>query len=85
MSDKNTSYFLIFVILIVCYALYQKTAENDKMYKILTDQDDTIELQNQAIQLQQSYIRQLQYSYGINQRTINVWENPIHENPKRIN
>ena len=55
------------------------------MYKILTDQDDTIAIQNQAIQLQQSYIRQLQYSYGINQRTINAWENPIHENSKRIN
>ena len=50
------------------------------MYQILGDQDETIRTQVRAIELQQIYIRQLQYSYGINQ---NSWENPLYDNAQR--
>ena len=77
MSGKNILHFLIFILLILVYLLYQKSSENHKMYQILGDQDETIRTQVRAIELQQIYIRQLQYSYGINQ---NSWENPLYDN-----
>ena len=76
-SDKNILHFLIFILLILVYLLYQKSSENHKMYQILGDQDETIRTQVRAIELQQIYIRQLQYSYGINQ---NSWESPLYDN-----
>ena len=78
MSDKNTSHFLIFVLLIITYFLYKKSEENSRIYQMLNDQDATIQQQQKAIEYQQIYIKQIEYYYQSNY-------NPLNKNPKTLN
>ena len=64
MSDKNTFHFLIFVLLVVVYMLYNTSKENEKIYHLLSEQDITIQTQKKAIEYQQIYIKQMEYYYS---------------------
>ena len=64
MSDKNTFHFLIFVLLVVVYMLYNTSKENEKIYNLLSEQDITIQTQKKAIEYQQIYIKQMEYYYS---------------------
>jgi hypothetical protein len=63
-SDKNTFHFLIFVLLVVVYMLYNTSKENEKIYHLLSEQDITIQTQKKAIEYQQIYIKQMEYYYS---------------------
>lgn len=63
MRDNNILYFLFFLLALVTFNLYKESQDNERLYKICTDQEDTIQLQLEAINSQKTYISQLQYSY----------------------
>jgi regulator of RNase E activity RraB len=64
MRDNSVLYFLFFLLALVTYNLYKESQDNERLYKICTDQEDTIQLQSKAINSQKVYISQLQYSYN---------------------
>lgn len=49
---------------LAAYNLYKESQDNERLYKICTDQEDTIQLQLEAINSQKVYINHLQYSYN---------------------
>lgn len=56
MDNRNIIYFLIFLLVLVTYFLYEKSIDNNRLYKICKDQDLTIQLQSKAIEKQNLYI-----------------------------
>lgn len=62
MNERSCIYFLIFLLLLVAYFLYEKTVDNNRLYKICKDQDETIQLQSEAIDKQNLYINILNNS-----------------------
>lgn len=64
MRDNNVLYFLFFLLALVTYNLYKESQDNERLYKICTDQEDVIQLQLEAIKSQKVYINHLQYSYN---------------------
>lgn len=64
MRDNSVLYFLFFLLALVTYNLYKEGQDNERLYKICTDQEETIQLQSKAIDSQKVYISQLQYSYN---------------------
>lgn len=64
MRDNNVLYFLFFLLALATYNLYKESQDNERLYKICTDQEDTIQLQLEAINSQKVYINHLQYSYN---------------------
>ena len=72
MDNRNTIYFLIFLLLLVTYFLYEKSMNNHRLYKICQDQQITIDLQSEAIKKQNLYINILNNNY------FKQAVNPIH-------
>ena len=64
MRDNSVLYFLFFLLALVTYNLHKESQDNERLYKICTDQEDTIQLQLEAINSQKVYISQLQYTYN---------------------
>lgn len=64
MRDNSILYFLFFLLALVTYNLYKESQENERFYKICTDQEDVIKLQSKAINSQKAYISQLQHNYS---------------------
>ena len=64
MRDNSILYFLFFLLALVTYNLYKESQENERFYKICTDQEDVIKLQSKAINSQKAYISQLQHNYN---------------------
>ena len=71
--DRNVIYFLTFLLVLVTYFLYEKSIDNNRLYKICQDQQITIELQSEAIKKQNLYINVLNYS-----KNNQLQYNPIH-------
>lgn len=69
MTDKSCTYFLLIIVIILGYTLYEKDKENSRLYKICIDQESVIELQQQAIQ-SQVYLKQLEMYYKNNDSPI---------------
>lgn len=59
MGCRDTNYFLLFCLIIVTYFLYKESTDNNRLYKICVDQDETINLQSKAIAQQNLYINLL--------------------------
>ncbi len=66
MGNNNILYFLAVLALICSCFLYKERLKNDRLYKICQDQDDTIQLQLEAISSQRSYISKLKDHYNNN-------------------
>lgn len=64
MGDNKILYFLLGLVLFFSYRLYVQDQENIRLYKICKDQDDTIQLQLEAINYQQLYINRLKSYYN---------------------
>lgn len=65
MGDNKILYFLLGLVLFFSYTLYVQDQENIRLYKICKDQDDTIQLQLEAINYQQLlYINRLKSYYN---------------------
>jgi hypothetical protein len=60
MHDKTFLYILIAVILCCFYKIHESYERNDRLYKICLDQEEVIEIQNNAIHLQSVYIGELE-------------------------
>ena len=56
MDNRNIIYFLTFLLVLVTYFLYEKSIDNNRLYKICQDQQITIGLQSEAIKKQNLYI-----------------------------
>ena len=63
MTQKTFIHFLIIVVLVLSYLLYEKDKENLRLYKICTEQDSIIKLQQQAMQ-SQAYLKYLESYYN---------------------
>lgn len=63
MTQKTFIHFLIIVALVLSYLLYEKNKENLRLYKICTEQDSIIKLQQQAMQ-SQAYLKYLESYYN---------------------
>ena len=63
MTQKTFIHFLIIVVLVLSYLLYEKDKENLRLYKICTEQDSVIKLQHQAMQ-SQAYLKYLESYYN---------------------
>jgi hypothetical protein len=57
---------LVSSIFFLMYFLYDKHKDNERMYKICQEQEDTIQELQKAISLQQFYIKQLESINGLN-------------------
>jgi hypothetical protein len=62
-TQKTFIHFLIIVVLVLSYLLYEKDKENLRLYKICTEQDSVIKLQHQAMQ-SQAYLKYLESYYN---------------------
>jgi hypothetical protein len=56
MDNRNVIYFLTFLLVLVIYFLYERSIDNNRLYKICQDQQITIELQSEAVKKQNLYI-----------------------------
>ena len=59
MGCRDANYFLLFCLIIVTYFLYKESTDNNRLYKICVDQDETIYFQSEAIAQQNLYINLL--------------------------
>ena len=81
MADRSLTYFLFFIVIWVIYALYQQDEEADRLFKIATDQQQTIIEQKQAIKAQQLYIKVLE-NYHQNRYYLEESDSsPLHNKP----
>lgn len=64
-SSRNTA-VLASSIVFLLYFLFDKHQDNERMYKICKDQEETIQELQKAISLQQFYIKQLESITGLN-------------------
>lgn len=64
-SSRNTA-VLASSIVFLLYFLFDKHQDNERMYKICKDQEETIQELQKAINLQQFYIKQLESISGLN-------------------
>lgn len=64
MKDENFIYFLVFLVCLISFFLYRSNLDNERLHAICEDQDETMQLQDQAISAQKSYISRLQYNYN---------------------
>lgn len=64
MKDQNFIYFLVFLVCLISFFLYRSNLDNERLRTICEDQDETMQLQDQAISAQKSYISRLQYNYN---------------------
>jgi len=64
-SSRNTA-VLASSIVFLLYFLFDKHQDNERMYKICKDQEETIQELQKAISLQQFYIKQLESISGLN-------------------
>ena len=69
MTEKTCVHFLLIIVIILSYFLYEKDKENLKLYKICSEQDSVIKFQQQAMQ-SQAYLKYLE-SYYQNQNRNN--------------
>ena len=73
MVDKNYVYFLMLVVFLLAYSLYKETQENERLFKICTDQEEVIQMQSNAIEYQKMYL-----NYLNNQLNPQNLSNPVH-------
>jgi hypothetical protein len=66
MVDKNYVYFLMLIVFLLTYSLYKETQENERLFKICTDQEEVIQMQNNAIEYQKLYLNYLNNNYKKN-------------------
>lgn len=64
-GSRNTA-VLASSIFFLLYFLFDKHQDNERMYKICKDQEETIQELQKAISLQQFYIKQLESITGLN-------------------
>lgn len=64
-GSRNTA-VLASSIIFLLYFLFDKHQDNERMYKICKDQEETIQELQKAISLQQFYIKQLESISGLN-------------------
>ena len=60
MRDKNAFFFLIFLLSLCCYKIYNLSEKFDEIEAICIDQEEVISLQGFAIQSQSLYIQELE-------------------------
>jgi hypothetical protein len=51
------------IVFLLTYSLYKETQENERLYKICTDQEEAIQMQNNAIEYQKLYLNYLNNNY----------------------
>ena len=51
------------IVFLLTYSLYKETQENERLYKICTDQEEVIQMQNNAIEYQKLYLNYLNNNY----------------------
>ena len=60
--DYKTGFWVLAsVIFMILYVIFDKHQENERMYGICSDQENTIQDLQKAIYLQSFYIKQLEY------------------------
>jgi hypothetical protein len=59
-ADRSLTFFLFFLIIYFGYALYNQHQDFERLFKIATDQQETIIKQRQAIEAQKTYIKVLE-------------------------
>ena len=77
-SSPHTAY-LLSILLLFAYLLWDKHQDNERLYKICDDQQDVIDDLQKAISLQKFYINQLESSSprSYNQLNFNKLNNEI--------
>ena len=65
-SGSRNAAVLVSSIIFLLYFLFDKHQDNERMYKICKDQEETIQELQKAISLQQFYIKQLESISGLN-------------------
>lgn len=74
MSSHNLSHFLIYLIIVLLFVLYDRHQEVDRLYKISANQDEALLKFKDAIVSQQNYIKLLEVEYIKNSQS----PSPIH-------
>lgn len=59
MYDKSCFYFLVFLLCLCCYKIYDSSKQLGRLNQICIDQEEVIQLQDQAILAQSVYISEL--------------------------
>ena len=60
MADRSLTYFLFFLIAWCLYAFYEQHQEGERLFKIATDQQETLAKQTEALESQKIYIKLLE-------------------------
>ena len=63
MLNQNLIHFLFFLVILLSYFLYEESEENQRLYQIAVDSEQSIEDLKKAIQAQQNYTKQLEIYY----------------------
>ena len=63
MSYQSLHHFLVYLIIILLFVLYNNHQEISRLHDVAADQDDTIVKYQQAITSQQDYIELLEAKY----------------------
>jgi amino acid permease len=59
-TDRSLIYFLFFLVIYFGYTLYEQDQESERLFKIASDQQGTIEKLREAIDSQKVYIELLE-------------------------
>lgn len=63
MSSQNLLHFLVYLIIILLFVLYDRHQEVDRLYNISLDQDEALIKCQKAIDSQDGYIKLLEAEY----------------------
>jgi fatty acid desaturase len=62
-SSQNLSHFLVYLIIILLFVLYDRHQELERLYDVSAHQDDALLKCQKAISSQQNYIKLLEVEY----------------------
>jgi len=78
-ADRSLTYFLFFISFWLGYNLYNQGQENERLFKIATDQQKKITTQSELINAQYIYLELLQQKLRDPAYPSN--NNPLHSRP----
>jgi len=78
-QNESLVHFLIFLVILLSYFLYQESEENARFYELLVKSEETIDIQSEAIASQKKAIKQLETAYYLLYNKYNMQYSPTFQ------
>ena len=79
MPERSLTYFLFFLLIWCLYVFYEQNQEAERLFKIATNQQETIIKQTEALEAQKVYIKLLEAQVVNSYYKKNSFDSPLYD------